>query len=69
MRRQLVESLTAQFDREVDRSVSRIQDAVLPYTRFVRAERQRLDEVRSELTAIGDQLGGLQRRIDQRPAR
>jgi len=66
MRRQLVESLTAQFDREVARSVSRIQDAVLPYTRFVRAERQRLDEVQSELAAIGNQLGGLQRRIDQR---
>ena len=69
MRRQLVESLTAQFDREVERSVSRIQDAVVPYTRFVRAERQRLDEVRGELTAIGDQLGGLQRRIEQRAAR
>ncbi len=69
MRRELVASLTAQFDREVDRSVSRIQDAVLPYTRFVRAERQRLDAARGELTAIGDQLGGLQRRVEQRTAR
>jgi hypothetical protein len=69
MRRQLVASLTAQFDREVDRSVSRIRDAVLPYTRFVRAERQRLDHAREELRAIGDELGGLQRRIEQRAVR
>jgi hypothetical protein len=64
-----VASLTAQFEREVDRSVSRIQDAVLPYTRFVRAERQRLDAAQAELTAIGDQLAGLQRRVEQRNAR
>ena len=69
MRRQLVASLTAQFEREVDRSVSRIQDAVLPYTRFVRAERQRLEAAQAELTAIGDQLAGLQRRVEQRTAR
>jgi small GTP-binding protein len=68
MRQQLVASLTAQFDREVDRSVSRIHDAVLPYTRFVRAEHQRLDAARAELTEIGDQLGGLQRRVEQRTA-
>ena len=69
MRRQLVASLTAQFDREVERSLSRIRDAVAPYTRFVRAEHQRLDAARGELAAIGDQLGGLQRRVEQRTAR
>jgi hypothetical protein len=69
MRQQLVETLTAQFDREVERSVSRIQEAVLPYTRFVRGERQRLEEVRTELTAISNELASLRRRIEERSAR
>jgi small GTP-binding protein len=69
MRRQLMDSLSGQFEREVDRSVARVHDAVTPYTRFVRAERQRLDEVRGELAGIGEQLAGLQRRIEMQSSR
>ena len=64
MRRQLMESLTTQFDREVDRSVARVRDAVAPYSRFVRAEHGRLDEAADELGATLDALSGLQRRVE-----
>ena len=43
MREQLMGALTGQFDREVERSAQQVQEAVGPYTRFVRAERERLD--------------------------
>jgi small GTP-binding protein len=64
MRRQLMETLTSQFDREVDRSVGRVHDAVLPYSRFVRAEHGRLAEADEEVRRSRDALGGLQRRIE-----
>ena len=35
-------NLRAQFDREVDRSARGVVDAIAPYTRFVRAEHDKL---------------------------
>lgn len=63
MRRQLMESLTTQFDREVDRSIAGVRDAIAPYSRFVRTEHDGLANVQAELTAIREQLAGLQRRV------
>jgi small GTP-binding protein len=65
MRRQLVGSLTSQFDREVERSVGRVRDAIAPYTRFVRAEQQRLGTTRDELRSTALELGALRRRIEE----
>jgi small GTP-binding protein len=62
MRRQLMASLTSQFDREVDRSVTRVGDAVAPYSRFVRTEHAHLASARADLTAARQQLMGLQHR-------
>jgi small GTP-binding protein len=67
MRRQLMESLTTQFDREVNRSVARIADAISPYGRFVRTERERLLRAESELTAISAELEGLRHRVETLP--
>lgn len=64
MRQQLVGTLTTQFDREVERSVARVRDAVAPYTRFVTAEQQRLGTTRDELRAAAQELGGLERRVE-----
>jgi hypothetical protein len=58
MREQLMTSLTTQFDREIEGSVHRIQESIAPYTRFVRAERDRLEASRAALTEI---RGGLER--------
>ena len=56
MRKRLMEALTAQFDHELAHSLARIREAISPYTRFVRAERERLTEVRRDLRRIGDGL-------------
>jgi small GTP-binding protein len=52
MRKRLMEALTAQFDHELAHSLARIREAVSPYTRFVRVERERLTEGREELRRI-----------------
>ena len=64
VRQQLMTSLTRQFDHELERSAQRIQEAVAPYTRFIRAERDRLDDARARLTGIGQQIEGLKAHIE-----
>jgi small GTP-binding protein len=63
MREQLMGALTGQFDREVERSAQRVQEAVGPYTRFVRAERERLTSTREELRRIRTELERLRAAI------
>jgi small GTP-binding protein len=63
MREKLMGALTGQFDREVDRSAQKVQEAVGPYTRFVRAERERLVSTREELRRIRTEMERLKAAI------
>jgi hypothetical protein len=56
-------ALTAQFDREVERSAQKVQESVAPYTRFVRSERERLTSTREDLRRIRTELQRLQAAI------
>jgi len=64
MREQLMGSLTSQFEREVEGSVHRIDEAIGPYTRFVRAEREHLNAAREELNAVTQGLIQLRSRVE-----
>jgi hypothetical protein len=64
LREQLMTGLTAQFERETERSVQRIQEAVAPYTRFVRGERTRLTEMNQDLTEIRGNLARLRELVE-----
>jgi hypothetical protein len=64
LRQRLMDSLTDQFDREVDRSIHRIEEAIAPYTRFVRAERDRLEEMHKDLERSQHEISALQRQIE-----
>ncbi len=64
MREQLVQSLHAQFDQEINRSIQQINDAVAPYTRFVRAEKTKLNDARSNFDSLRQQLVNLETRVD-----
>jgi GTP-binding protein EngB required for normal cell division len=59
LRTVLTAALTGQFSRAVDRSLQRLNEAVSPYTRFVRAEHERLVGRRDDLQRIGDALSRL----------
>jgi hypothetical protein len=56
VREQLMSAMTTQFDREIEGSVHRIEESIAPYTRFVRAERKRLEGARDALTELRNGL-------------
>ncbi len=64
MRETLVQSLRAQFEREIQRSLDNIKEAIGPYSRFVRAEGSKLDETRQALDEFQVQLGRLRGKIE-----
>ncbi len=51
LRRQMVESLKAEFEKEIDHSLKRIEDAIAPYTRFIRAETRHSEQVQIDMKA------------------
>ena len=61
----LMAGLRSQFQKEVDRSVRGVMDAVAPYTRFVRAEHDKLTSMDRELEEIGGHLTQLRIEIDR----
>jgi hypothetical protein len=52
-------ALGSEFERAQERSARRFADAMGPYTRFVRAERERWDAHRSSLTALRGRISQL----------
>jgi hypothetical protein len=65
MRAQLAGALKAQFEKEIERSLHNIQNAIAPYTRFVRAEQGKLNDMQSTLTEIDNHLNQIKVRIEQ----
>jgi signal recognition particle receptor subunit beta len=64
LRQQLMAALTGQFDRELERGLRRIDEAIAPYTRFVRAEGRRLGDTAEELDLLAARLDALARRVE-----
>lgn len=65
MRARLLNALQTQFSREIERSLQRINEAIAPYTRFVRAEHEKLTEAQSDLGSIKQELGRLKARVQE----
>lgn len=65
LREQLINTLTTQFNHELDRSLERINTAISPYTRFVRSERDSLEQVNEELSQLQIHLMNLEKQIKQ----
>ena len=65
MRSELMAGLRGQFQKEVERSVHGVMDAVAPYTRFVRAESEKLSTIDRELEEIGAHLTQIRHEIDR----
>ena len=60
LRTKLMGSLTTQFDREMRRSTQRIEDTIAPFTRFVRAEEEKLTAQWDQLRELEAHITGLQ---------
>ena len=65
LRAQLVQSLRTEFEKEIDHSLQHINEAIGPYTRFVRAERGRLLETQTQLEKIKGQLNRLEAKLEE----
>lgn len=64
LRTQLVGAMTDQFRRENDRTIQRVHDAMAPYSRFVRAELERVQGMRDQLRASMESLRQLRGAIE-----
>jgi small GTP-binding protein len=56
MRQQIISGMTMQFERELEHSIQHIQEAIAPYTRFIRAEREELEEMQASLSEVESAL-------------
>ncbi|PKO06141.1 MAG: dynamin [Chloroflexi bacterium HGW-Chloroflexi-3] len=65
LREQLVSTLNTQFNHEMDRGLERINAAIAPYTRFVRSEKDSLDQVNEELNQLQIHLMNLEKQVKQ----
>jgi small GTP-binding protein len=68
VRERLSEALRTQFAQEISKSGERIRESIAPYSRFVRAEGDKLRTTEQELREIGAELASLRARIDKRAA-
>jgi hypothetical protein len=68
MREKLMADLRSVFEREVDRSVHGVMEAVAPYTRFVRAEYDKLTALEKEVAEISAALARIRIEIDRAAA-
>jgi small GTP-binding protein len=68
VRQRLSEALHEQFAREIQKSGDRIRESIAPYSRFVRAEGEKLETTERELRAIGADLASLRARIEKQAA-
>ena len=68
VRARLSTALREQLRKEIERSVDRIRESIAPYSRFIRAEGDKLQGVDQELREISASLAGLRSRIERQAA-
>ena len=65
LRAQLIQSLRTQFSKEIDHSLQKINEAIAPYTRFVRGEREKLQKTQSGLGSLKNELEALKMKVER----
>jgi small GTP-binding protein len=68
VRQRLSNALHEQFEKEIGKSGDRIRASIAPYSRFVRAEREKLQTSEKELRGISTELALLRARIEKQAA-
>ena len=64
LRSQLESSIKGQFEKEIERSIQRIEGSIAPYTRFVRSERGKLEEIQTKFEIIRKEIDRLKADIE-----
>ncbi len=68
LRAQLTGVLKEQFEHELTVSVERVREAIAPYTRFIRLERERLTAAKGQFGELRGEMTRLQNAIEQATA-
>lgn len=68
VRQRLSDALREEFAREIEKSGARIRESIAPYSRFIRAEGEKLRTMDQELREIGAALQALRSRIERQAA-
>jgi chromosome segregation ATPase len=63
MRKRLLESLETQFGKEIERSLHRINEAIAPYTRFIRADQDKMESGQTALEEISRRAERLRNKV------
>ncbi len=63
LREKLMTGLNDQFEREMRRSARRIEDVTAPFSRFVRAENEKVVQRRTRFEALGRQVDVLRQQV------
>ena len=64
VRERLSQALRTQFEGEIGRSTARMRESIAPYSRFVRAEGDKLRETDARLAQLRTDLGNVRRQVD-----
>lgn len=64
VRTKLVNALRTQFEKEIHRSVQHINEAMAPYTRFIRAESDKWRQLQSSLDKLKNEMEELKSRLE-----
>jgi len=59
-----VDSLKAEFEKEIDGSLKRIDEAITPYTRFIRAETEHTQKIQEDLKAAQLEISQIRSQIE-----
>jgi hypothetical protein len=65
LRDQLNSAMTREFEEEMGASVQRLREAIAPYTRFVRVEREKMDKLGGELQKTRSELSRFRAEIER----
>jgi hypothetical protein len=65
LRGQLESALERQFEQELSTSVQRIHEAIAPYTRFVRVEREKLERIEADLQSARVEVTALRHSVQR----
>jgi hypothetical protein len=64
LRLRLHGAMEEQFRKELNNAISRVQDAIAPYTRFVRAEQQKAAAIQEQMTHLDNEIQALKNEIE-----
>lgn len=65
LRTRLHDAMNDQFNKEINHAIERVRDALAPYTRFVRAEQQKADEMQVKVDHLNTEIIDMQREIEK----